>query len=91
MALTTSEGVQFIYGKKVSPFKEEIGVELTVDVTQMQQKNKREGHLGGSVVQHLPSAQVMILGPGMKSCIRLPGGSLLLPLPKSLPLSVCLS
>ena len=30
-------------------------------------------------------------GPGIKSRIRLPAGSLLLPLPMSLPLSVCLS
>ena len=35
-------------------------------------------HLGGSVVVRLPSAQVVILGPGMESCIRLPAGSLLL-------------
>ena len=46
------------------------------------------GHLSGSVVEHLPLAQVMI--PGIESCIRLPMGSLLLPLPMSLPLSVCL-
>ena len=30
-------------------------------------------------------------GPGMESCIRLCAGSLLLPLPRSLPLSPCLS
>ena len=28
--------------------------------------------LGGSVVEHLSSAQVVILGPGIESCIRLP-------------------
>ena len=49
-----------------------------------------EGHLGGSVVEHLPLAQVVILGPGIKSCIGVPSGSLLLPLSMSLLLSVCL-
>ena len=43
-----------------------------------------EGHLGGSVIEHLPLAQVMIWGPGMESV-----GSLLLPLPMSLPLFLC--
>ena len=48
------------------------------------------GHLGGLVVEHLPSPQVVILswGPGMESSIRLPIGSLRLPLPMSLPLCV---
>ena len=53
-----------------------------------------QGHLGGSVVECLPSAQVMILGswdPGIKSHIRFPMGSLLLPLPMSLLPSLCLS
>ena len=45
------------------------------------------GHLGGSVVEHLPLAQGVILG----SCIGLPVGSLLLPLPMSLHLSLCIS
>ena len=49
------------------------------------------GNLGGSVVEHLSSAQVMILGPGIESHIGLPTGSLLLPLPMSLPLSVGVS
>ena len=48
------------------------------------------GLLGGSVVEHLPSAQGEILGLGIKSHIGLAAGSLLLPLPVSLPLSVCL-
>ena len=43
-----------------------------------------KGYLGGSVVVCLPSAQVMILG----SCAGILAGSLLLPLPMSLPLSV---
>ena len=47
-----------------------------------------EGYLGGSVVGHLPSAQVVILGPGIKSHMGLLAGTLLLPLPVSLPLSV---
>ena len=45
-----------------------------------------EGHLGGSVVEHLPSAQVVIWGPGIKSYNRPFAGSLLLPLPVSLSL-----
>ena len=43
--------------------------------------NKCVGHLGGSVVEHLPSAQVVISGPRIQSSIRLPPGSLLFPLP----------
>ena len=50
---------------------------------------KFEGHLGGSMVEHLPPAQVRSQGPGIKSQIGLPTGSLLLPLPVSLLL--CLS
>ena len=45
-------------------------------------------HLGVSVFEHLPSAQVMIPGPGIESCIGLPTESLLLPLPVSLPFSL---
>ena len=44
-----------------------------------------------SVVEHLPLAQVVSpSGPGIQPCIRFPTGSLL-PLPTSLPLSLCLS
>ena len=43
-------------------------------------------HLGGSADEHLPPAQVMILGFHIMSHIQLMG-SLLLPLPMSLPLS----
>ena len=50
-----------------------------------------EGHLGGSAVERLPLTQVVILGSGIKSYIRLPAGSLLLPLPMSLLLSLCIS
>ncbi|CAK7320259.1 hypothetical protein VULLAG_LOCUS22521 [Vulpes lagopus] len=50
-----------------------------------------QGHVGGSVAEHLPLAQSVIPGPGIESHIRLPAGSLLLPLPMSLPLSVCVS
>ena len=46
-----------------------------------------EGHLGGSVVEHLPSAQGS-QGPGIESHIQLAAGSLLHPLPMSLPLSL---
>ena len=49
------------------------------------------GHLGGSAVEHLLLVQGMIRGPGIESHIRLPEWSLLLPLPVSLPLSLCLS
>ena len=47
-----------------------------------------QGHLGGSVFEHLPLAQGMIPGSGIESHIGLPAWSLLLPLPVSLPLSV---
>ena len=50
-------------------------------------KERTFGMPGGSVVECLPLAQVMILGLGMESCIRLPMGSLLLPLPPSLSVS----
>ena len=49
------------------------------------------GCLGGSAVEHLPSAQGMIPGSGIESRIGLPARSLLLPLPGSLPLSLCVS
>ena len=52
--------------------------------------NSRAGHLGGSAVGHLPWAQVMILGFQIESRIGFPVGSLLLPLPMSLPLCVSL-
>ena len=47
------------------------------------------GRLGGSAVEHLPLAQSMILGLGIKFHIGLPVRNLLLPLPMSLPLSLC--
>ena len=50
--------------------------------------SKNEGRLGGSAVERLPLAQGMIQGSRIESHIRLPTGSLLLPLPMSLPLSV---
>ena len=49
------------------------------------------GHLGGSVVKHLPLAQGVIPSPGGKSYIKLPVRRLLLPLSMTLLLSVCLS
>ena len=45
--------------------------------------------MGGSVIEHLPLAQVMIPWFQVESCIGLPVGSLLLPLPVSLPLCIC--
>ena len=49
------------------------------------------GHLGGSAVGCLPSAQVVILESRIGSHIGLPVRSQLLPLPMSLSLSVCFS
>ena len=49
------------------------------------------GGLGGSVVERLPSAQVMTPGSRDRVLHWAPAGSLLLPLPLSLPLSLCLS
>ena len=49
------------------------------------------GRLGGSEVECLPLAQGMIRRPGIESHFGLPAWSLFLPLPVSLPLSVCLS
>ena len=51
-------------------------------------KGQQAGHLDGSEVDHLPSVQDVILGPGVESHIGFPVGSLLRPLPMSLPLSV---
>ena len=48
------------------------------------------GSLGGSVVKCLPLAQVMIPGSWDQIPHQAPQGSLLLPLPMSLPLSVSL-
>ena len=51
------------------------------------QNRKRLGRLGGSVVEHLPSAQGVIPGSGIKSCIGLPGE----PTSPSACVSACLS
>ena len=51
---------------------------------------KALGHLGGSEVKCLISAQGVILGSGIESLMGLPVRSLFLPLPVSLPLSVSL-
>ena len=48
------------------------------------------GCLGGSAVERLPLAQGVIPGSRIKARIGLPGWSLLLPLPVSLPLSLYL-
>ena len=49
-------------------------------------------HLSGSVVEHLPLAQVVIPGdPEDQVLYQVLAGSLLLPAPMSLPLSVGLS
>ena len=49
------------------------------------------GCLSGSAVEHLPLAQGVIPDPGIQSLIGIPAGSLLLPLPVSLPHSLCRS
>ena len=49
------------------------------------------GHLGGLAVERLPLAQVVILGSWVQVPNRAPSGSLLLPLPVSLPLFLCFS
>ena len=54
-------------------------------------KFANEGWLGGSVVERLPLAQGVIPSLGIESHIGLPVGSLLLPLPMSPPLTLCLS
>ena len=51
----------------------------------------KEGCLGGSAVEHLPSAQGVIPSPGIKSWIRFSAGNLLLLLLMSLPLSLSVS
>ena len=48
----------------------------------------KQGHLGGSVVEHLPLAQVQIMGSWDGVPHGGPHGGLFLPLPMSLPLSV---
>ena len=54
-------------------------------------KHFEKGRLGGSVVERLPSAQDMIPGSEIESYTEIPAWNLLLPLPMSLPLSLCLS
>ena len=54
-------------------------------------KESAEAHLGDSAVEPLPVAQSVIPGFGIESHIGLPAWSLLLPLPVSLLLSLCLS
>ena len=51
--------------------------------------NNELGSLGGSMVKRLPWAQGVI--PGIESHVGLPAWGLLLPLPVSLPLSLCVS
>ena len=58
---------------------------------QSQEVNGMEGHLGGSVVECLPLAQVVIPGSWDRVPLGLPTGSLLFPLPVSLPLSLRVS
>ena len=53
-------------------------------------RNEALGRLGGSAIECLPLAQGMMTGSGIKSRIGFFPGSLLLPLPMSLPFSVFL-
>ena len=48
-------------------------------------------HSRGTLVAQWLGVCLWLRGPGIESHITLPAGSLLLPLPVSLPLSVCLS
>ena len=50
------------------------------EITTGLKMEREEGCLGGSAAEHLPLAQGMILGLGIKSHIRLPERSLLLSL-----------
>ena len=60
-------------------------------LTRLDFKIQMLGHLGGSVIECLPLAQgVISQGPEIKSPIRLPAGSLLLLLPRTLLLPVSL-
>ena len=59
-------------------------------MTRAEIKSQLLGPPGGSGAEHLPSAQGLTLGAGIKSHVGVPAGSLLPPLPGSLPLSVCL-
>ena len=72
-----------------------IGLELNISILSKKMKPLQYsvflGCLGGSAVECLPLAQDMILGPGIESLIGLPAWSLLLSLPMSLSLSVCVS
>ena len=54
-------------------------------------KNTQGGCLGGSAVERLPSAQGMIPESWDRVPLPAPAWNLLLSLPMSLPLSVCLS
>ena len=53
-------------------------------------KDMEEGLLGGSAVEGLLSAQGELLESRIEYNVGFPAGSLLLPLPMSLPLSLCL-
>ena len=67
-----------------------VGEEKLVGISEAGPLQKQEGgHLAGSVVE--PSTQGVTPGPGIESVIRVPTRSLLLPLPVSLSLFLCLS
>ena len=64
------------------------------DIVSFQKKEKNphlEGHLGGSGIERLPSAQSVTPGSWDESHVGLPAWSLLLLLPMSLSLSLSLS
>ena len=52
---------------------------------------QEKGHLGGSVVEPLPLAQVVIPGSWDQVLHQAPHNSLVVPLPMFLPLSLCVS
>ena len=72
--------------------KENMNFLVTVLVTDNynpKQDRGQQGCLGGSVAERLPSVQGVIPDFGIESHIRVPVRSLILPLPVSLPLSLC--
>ena len=63
----------------------------TADDTNSRTISEELGHLDGSVVERLPSAQVVVQGSKDRVPRRAPCRSLLLSLPASLPLSISVS
>ena len=65
--------------------------ECLKNIQETEHKSKLLGHLGGSVVERLLSAQVTILGSWDQVPHQTLPGEPPSPMPMSLPLSLCLS